>query len=336
MSQKKLGQQTWAVTSGVRVLASAAVVGPKEGQGLLKNDYDAIYSDTYAGQDTWERAERKMLEDAVDFALHKSGYKKQEIDLYIAGDLMNQIIVSSFSAKALGIPHMGVFSACASSMQSVTLGALFIEGGLMARVVAGVSSHNSSSERQFRYPTEYGGQKPPMAGWTATGAGAVVLGHGKVGPLVTHCTIGKVIDLGVKDPFNLGAAMAPAAAHTIEKHLSDTGRTPDDYDLIVTGDLRQSGYNITKELLRKKDIIIGDNYQDCGLMIYDPKQRDYGGASGCASSAIVTYGHIFRQMARGKYRKVLVVATGALFSPISFQQKESIPCVAHAVSFELG
>lgn len=336
LSLKKAGQQTWEIRSGVRVLASAAVAGPKEGKGLLKDDYDAIYSDLYAGQDTWERAERKMLDDAVELSIHKSGYKQQDMELYIAGDLMNQNISASFSARTQQIPFFGVFGACTTSMQSITLGAMLVDGGFMKRVVAACSSHNCTAEKQYRYPTEYGGQKPPMAGWTATGAGAVVLGHGQIGPLVTHCTVGKVTDMGVKDPFDLGGAMAPAAASTIAAHLQDTKRTPDDYDLIVTGDMRTSGFNIIKDLLRKKNIEMGANYRDCGLMIYGPEQEDYGGASGCASSAIVTYGHIFRKMLAGKFRRVLVVATGALFSPISYQQSESIPCIAHAVSFEMG
>lgn len=336
MSLKKTGQQTWKIESGVRVLSSAAVAGPKEGKGVLKDDYDAIYSDLYAGQDTWERAERKMLEDAVELSIHKSGYKQQDMELYIAGDLLNQNISAGFSARTLQLPFFGIFGACSSSMESVTLGAMLIDGGFMDVLVAACGSHNCSAEKQFRYPTEYGGQKPDMAGWTATGAGSVVLGRGQIGPLITHCTVGKVVDMGIKDPFDMGGAMAPAAADTIATHLQDTKRMPDDYDLIVTGDLRVSGYNITKDILRKKNIIMGDNFQDCGLMIYGQEQKDFGGASGCASSAIVTYGHIFRQMQTGKLKRVLVVATGALFNAISYQQGESIPCIAHAVSFELG
>lgn len=336
MSLKKAGQQTWKIGSKIRVLSSAAVAGPKEGKGLLKDDYDAIYSDLYAGQDTWERAERKMLEDAVKLSIHKSGYTEQDVELFIAGDLLNQNISAAFAARTLQLPFFGIFGACSSSMESVTLGAMLIDGGFMNVVAAACSSHNCSAEKQFRYPTEYGGQKPDMAGWTATGAGSVVLGHGQIGPLVTYCTVGKVVDLGIKNPFDMGGAMAPAAADTIAAHFSDTKRTPDDYDLIVTGDLRVSGYNITKDLLRKKHIELGDNYQDCGLMIYGPEQEDYGGASGCASSAIVTYGHIFRNMETGKFRRVLVVATGALFNAISYQQGETIPCIAHAVSFEVG
>lgn len=336
MPLKKVGQQTWSIGSEVRVLSSAAVVGPKEGKGLLRDDYDVVYPDLYAGQDSWERAERKMLEDAIDFAIQKSGLTKQDIEMYIAGDLLNQNITAAFTARTNPMPFLGVFGACATSMQSVTLGAMLIDGGFIDLALAAVSSHNCTAEKQFRYPTEYGGQKPAMAGWTATGAGAVVLGGGKIGPLVTSCTVGKVMDLGITDPFDLGGAMAPAAADTIAAHFSDTGKTPDDYDLIVTGDLRVSGFNITKDLLRQKNIPIGKHFQDCGLMIYSPEQKDYGGGSGCASSAVVTYGHLFRQMERGKYRRILVVATGALFNAVTYQQGESIPCIAHAVSFEAG
>lgn len=336
MLLKKIGQQTWALGSEVHVLSSAAVVGPKEGKGLLKDDYDVVYPDLYAGQDTWERAERKMMEDAVDFAIHKSGVDRRDIELYIAGDLLNQNITASFSARTNQLPFIGVFGACSTSMQSVTLAAALIDGGFIDRALVAVSSHNATAEKQFRYPTEYGSQRPATSGWTTTGAGAAVLGEGKIGPRVTYCTVGKVVDWGIQNPDDLGSAMAPAAVDTIVTHFSDTGRTPDDYDLVVTGDLRVSGFNIAKGLLRQKKIAVDERFQDCGLMIYSPEQKDYGGGSGCASSAVVTFGHLFRQMARGKYRRILVVATGALYNAVTWRQGESIPCIAHAVSFEMG
>ncbi len=224
MPLKKIGQQTWALGSEVHVLSSAAVVGPKEGKGLLKDDYDVVYPDLYAGQDTWERAERKMMEDAVDFAIHKSGVDRRDIELYIAGDLLNQNITASFSARTNQLPFIGVFGACSTSMQSVTLAAALIDGGFIDRALVAVSSHNATAEKQFRYPTEYGSQRPATSGWTTTGAGAAVLGEGKIGPRVTYCTVGKVVDWGIQNPDDLGSAMAPAAVDTIVTHFSDTGR----------------------------------------------------------------------------------------------------------------
>jgi len=331
--QRHIGRSTWKYEE-VRILSSSTVVGPKEGQGPLKQDFDIIHEDSYIGQETWEKAERKLLEEAVDLAVKKSGLSKNQIDIMIAGDLLNQIISASFTARYAQIPFLGVFGACSTSMESLSIGASLIEGGFANYVLAGCSSHNSTAEKQYRYPTEYGGQKPPYAQWTVTGAGVVVIGKGLIGPKITYSTIGKVVDMGIKDPFDMGSAMAPAAVNTIVEHFKDTGRVPEDYDLIVTGDLAGVGFPIAKQMLLEQGFDMSRVYNDCGLMIYSPNQDVFAGGSGCASSATVTYGHILNQMKEKKLNKVLVVATGALLSPISYQQGETIPCIAHAVAFE--
>ncbi len=333
-SKKLLGRSTWVFAEDVCVLGSAATAGPMEGKGQLKDRYDKIYPDLYIGQDTWEKAERKMLEDAVEIAIQKADLTPQQIEFYLAGDLLNQNISASFSAKTNQIPLLGVYGACSTSMLSLSLAAVLVDGGYANYAVAGVSSHNCTAEKQYRYPTEYGGQKPDTAQWTVTGAGACVLGKGGGNISVRYATIGKVTDLGIKNPFDMGSAMAPAAAKTIQTHLEDTGRTVKDYDLIITGDLASVGLPIARELLENEGYNMGQQFRDCGLMIYNSDQETFSGGSGCASSAIVTYGHLLKEMEEGHYDRILVVATGALLSPISYQQGEAIPCIAHAVSFE--
>ena len=333
-NQGRLSRQTWAFTEDVRIQSSATVVGPKEGEGPLSSFFDKIYTDLYCGQDSWEMAEKQLMEDAVRLAMQKANLTENEIDLILAGDLLNQITTANFTAEKVHIPLMGMFGACSTSMLTLANAAVLVHAGFSNLVIAACSSHNATAERQFRYPTEYGGQKPPYAQWTVTGAGAAVVGIGGSGPRLTHATIGKVVDMGIKDPFDMGAAMAPAAVSTMIKHFEDTGRKPNDYDLIVTGDLAQVGYSITKELMLNQGYDLDRVFNDCGLMIYSPDQEVFAGASGCASSASVTYGYIMDQLEKGVLKKVLVVATGALLSPVSYQQGNSIPCVAHAVAFE--
>jgi stage V sporulation protein AD len=334
--QKKVGKQTLRFSSDVRILSSAAVVGPKEGEGPLSHVFDKIYDDMYAGEDTWEKAERRMMEDAIEIALQKAKLTKQQIDVLIAGDLLNQNITSNFAAQSIPAMMMGMYGACSTSMLTLANAAILVDGGYASLAVAACSSHNATSERQYRYPTEYGGQKPPTAQWTVTGAGVAVVGTGGDGPRLTYATLGKVVDMGIKDPFNMGTAMAPAAVETIQAHFEDTGRKPEDYDLIVTGDLASVGYPIAKDLLKRSGYDMDRVYNDCGLMIYSPDQDVFAGGSGCASSAVVTYGYIVKQIREGHLNKVLVCATGALLSPTSYQQGEAIPCIAHAVAFERG
>ncbi|MBG9797504.1 stage V sporulation protein AD [Brevibacillus laterosporus] len=335
-SKNRVSQQTWKFTENVRIQGSAVVVGPKEAEGPLKDLFDRTYDDMYAGQDSWEKAEKKLMEDAITLAIKKANLKKNQIDQIIAGDLLNQNITVSFTAEKMQFPTLGMYGACSSSMLTLSTASALVNAGYSNYIVAACSSHNATAERQFRYPTEYGGQKPPHSQCTVTGAGAAIVGRGGNGPRITYSTVGKVIDMGITDPFAMGAAMAPAAVSTIATHFIDTGRSPSDYDLIVTGDLGTVGYAICKDMLAKEGYNVEGVYNDCGLMIYSPDQEVFAGASGCASSASVTYSYIMNQLQSGKLKKVLVCATGALLSPISTQQGNSIPCIAHAVAFEGG
>jgi stage V sporulation protein AD len=248
---------------------------------------------------------------------------------------MNQTISSSFTARTLAVPFFGLFGACSSSMESLTLGSLIVDSLSGNYVLCGTSSHNATAEKQFRYPNEYGSQKPPTAQWTVTGAGAALLGREGKGPKVIAATVGRVVDMGITDPFNMGSAMAPAAVDTITAHFRDLRITPREYDLIATGDLGRVGFTIASDLLKKHGLEISEDiFTDCGILIYSEDQPVFAGGSGCGCSATVTYGHILNRMRKGKLKKVLIVATGALLSPLSYQQQESIPCIAHAVSIE--
>jgi stage V sporulation protein AD len=335
-ASKQIGQQTWKFGSDLRILSSAAAGGPMEGQGPLANDFDVLFDNLYCNQDSWEKAERKLLESAIDRVVEKSGLSMNDIELMLAGDLLNQIISSSFSARYTQLPFLGMFGACSTSMETLAVASALVDSGYVQYALAAASSHNATAERQFRFPTEYGGQKPPTAQWTVTGAGAAIVGKGKAGPCVTYATIGKVIDMGLKDPMDMGSAMAPAAVDTMIAHFKDTGRSPQFYDLIVTGDLASVGHPIAKKMLEEEGYLMEGIYHDCGLMVYSPSQPVLAGGSGCACSVVTTYGHILRKMNEGKYTNVLVVATGALLSPVSYQQGESIPCIAHAVSIEMS
>jgi stage V sporulation protein AD len=332
------GHQSWLFENRPVIQAAATVVGPFEGQGPLANDFDIIHGDLTIGQESWEKAEKALLEEAAKLAIENAGLTKEQVNFFIGGDLMNQIISSSFAARTLAIPYIGVFGACSSSMESLAVAAMIVNSRSAKYVLSTACSHNASVEKQFRYPTEYGSQKPPTAQFTVTGAGASIISQEGDGPAVTSATIGRVIDMGIKDPFNMGAAMAPAAVDTIQAHLRDFQIEPGYYDLIVTGDLSKVGYEIANDLFEKHKVPINQTeYRDCGMMIYDyEKQMVQSGASGCGCSAVVTYGHLLKRMRKGELKRILVVATGALLSPISFQQGESIPCVAHAVSIENG
>ncbi|HHT50647.1 MAG TPA: stage V sporulation protein AD [Eubacteriaceae bacterium] len=330
------GKQTWIYESKPVIIASAAVGGPFEAQGPLAEDFDILNEDIWLGQDSFEKAEKVLLEQACSKVIEKSGLDKEAIEFFISGDLLNQITPSSFAARTLQIPYFGIYGACSSSMEGLALASLIINSKAANYVIAGASSHNASAEKQFRYPTEYGGQKPPTAQWTVTGAGTALLGQRGVGPKVTSATIGKIVDSGLSDPFNLGGAMAPAAVDTILAHFREREIEPSYYDLILTGDLGEIGHSVALELLQKGGLDINDDiFKDCGLLIYSKDQKVFAGASGCASSATVTYGHLLNRMGKGELNKILVVATGALLSPISYQQKESIPCIAHGVSIEM-
>lgn len=330
------GYQSWQFENRPVITSTATVVGPEEGRGPLGNTFDIVHEDMRLGQDSWEKAERTMMEEAAKLAVEKAGLTQEKINFFVGGDLMNQIVSSSFSARTLSVPYFGLFGACSTSMESLALAAFIVNSGGADAVLAGTCSHNCTAEKQYRYPTEYGSQKPPTAQYTVTGAGACVVRPQGEGPVIEAATIGRVIDMGMTDPFNMGAAMAPAAVDTIEAHFRDLQRGPEDYDMIVTGDLAAVGKRIADDLFEKHNIDMHKtHFDDCGLMIYDrDKQSVNAGASGCACSAVVTYGHLMNQLRKGELRRILVVATGALLSPLTVQQGESIPCIAHAVSIE--
>ena len=330
------GHQTWVFEQKPVIRSSAAVGGPFEAKGALADDFDILHEDVWLGQDSFEKAEKKILEQACEKAIDKAGMKKEDVQFFLSGDLMNQIISSSFAARTLGVPYLGLFGACSSSMEGLALAALIVNSKSAENALAAASSHNVAAEKQFRYPTEYGSQKPPTAQWTVTGAGAALISQKGEGPRVTSATIGRVIDMGLSDPFDMGAAMAPAAVDTIQTHLKEINRKPDYYDLIATGDLGRVGHTIAGDLLEKHGIKIPPEiFTDCGILIYKKEQPVMAGGSGCGCSATVTYGHFLNRMRKGELKRILIVATGALMSPLSYQQKETIPCIAHAVSIEV-
>ncbi|MCL6636021.1 MAG: stage V sporulation protein AD [Peptococcaceae bacterium] len=331
---KKNGMQTVWFQSPPVIVATATIVGSKEAEGPLGKTFDRVVYDTYYGENTWEKAEQRMMLDSVKKALQKAGLQEKDVDLLLAGDLLNQIISADFSARALGIPFLGLYGACSTMYEGLALGAMLIDGGFAERVVVAVSSHYSTAERQYRFPTELGVQRPLTAQWTVTGAGAALLAREGSGPVITHATVGKVVDMGMSDPQDMGSAMALAAADTITRHLMDTGRSPDYYDLIVTGDLGAYGKKLAEQLVRQGGYEIADRYTDCGILIYSGSQDAHAGGSGCACSAVVTCGYLMEQLKTGRYKRFLGVGTGALLSPCSVQQGETIPGIGHAVVVE--
>lgn len=334
MSQR-VGVQSVLVNPPPYLSATATVVGPKEGQGPLAFDIDRIYDRVFAGEKSFEAAELKMLEECCVLALRKGNLSRDDIDYFLAGDLLNQIISSGFCALKLAIPFMGVYGACSTLTLTLSLGALLVSGGVAQNILVATSSHNCSAERQYRYPTEYGFKRPPYAQWTVTGAGAGIISCQGTGPKITAITTGKVLDLGVKDPLALGVAMAPAAASTITRHFQELQRDPSYYDLILTGDLGKVGRQVNLEILSRQGYNLS-RYDDCGTMIYNlDQQRVDAGGSGCACVAVVALGHIYRRMMNGELNRVLLVATGALHSPTTCLQGNSIPVIAHAVALEM-
>jgi stage V sporulation protein AD len=322
------------------IAATGVSGGPFEANGNLANDFDILHEDLWMGMDSYEKAQRVLLEEAIRTTLAKAKMEKDKIEFLFAGDLINQITPTSFAARTMQIPYFGLFGACSTSMEGLALASFIINYQGAKNVLTGASSHNAATEKQFRYPTEYGGQKPPTAQWTVTGAGIALITENQPGhklPVTTSATIGKVIDMGLSDPFNMGGAMAPAAADTIMAHFRDLELDPSYYDLIITGDLGRIGHDTAFELLGKSGLKLErKQFQDCGLLIYKDDQPVQAGASGAGCSATVLYGHLLNQMKKGMYKRILVVATGALLSPLSFQQKESIPCIAHAVAIEMN
>lgn len=332
---KRVGKQTVQFEFPPSILAMASVVGPMEGKGPLGDKFDKVAEDNLYGEQSWEKAERKMMKEAVQTALSKAGLELGQINYLLAGDLLNQIISANFAARDLGIPLIGLYGACSTMFEGLALGAMLIDGGYATNVAIAASSHHDTAERQYRYPTELGVQRPMSAQWTVTGAGAAMLGDSGSGPVITHATIGKVVDLGITDAADMGSAMAPAAASTICQHFRDTGRTPEDYDLIISGDLASVGKALTQQLAAKENYDLTKNYTDCGVLIYDSAQDTHAGGSGCACGATVFGSFILEEMKAGKYKRVLAIGTGALLSPTTALQGETIPGIAHAVAVEI-
>jgi len=334
------GHQSWVFENRPMITATGVTGGPFEANGKLANDFDLLYEDLWMGKESYEKAHSLLLEEAMKMALKKGNVQKEQVQFLFAGDLINQITPTSFAARTLQIPYFGLFGACSTSMEGLALSSFVVNYQGAKYVLTGASSHNAAVEKQFRYPTEYGGQKPPTAQWTITGAGVALVQPnepGKQHPVTTSATIGKVVDMGLTDPFNMGGAMAPAAADTIIAHFRDMQLEPSYYDLIVTGDLGRVGHDTAFELLNKSGLEMErGQFQDCGLLMYKNDQPVQSGGSGAGCSATVLYGHLLNQLKKGTYRRILVVATGALLSPLSFQQNESIPCIAHAVAIEMN
>ena len=313
----------------------ALVTGPYEKNGPLQSYYDKSYNDFYFGTNTWEDAEIKLISESIDLLLYKIGKTRFDIDLLISGDLLNQIVASNYASSKLGIPYLGIYSACASSMEGLIIASLLIDSEKIDNAICSVSSHNNAAEKQFRYPVEYGGPKPKTTTFTSTGGVSAYVSSDKTDIKIESSTIGSVVDMGVTDAYHMGAVMAPAAAQTIYKHFIDTGRNADYYDLILTGDLGIYGKNILKDFMKTEYNIELNNYNDAATMLYDYDKQDvYAGASGPACLPLVAYGYILSQMKKKKLKKVLLVATGALMNTTMVNEKHSIPSIAHLISLE--
>ncbi|HIR56063.1 MAG TPA: stage V sporulation protein AD [Candidatus Gallacutalibacter pullicola] len=329
---QRLGKYTLRLENRPRVQGFASIVGKKEGDGPLERYFDAVHDDTTLGQDSWEKAESRLQQEAAEEAIKKAGVTEQDIQYILAGDLLNQCISSTFGLQSLNIPFWGQYGACSTMAQTLSLASVLVDAGAAERCLAVTSSHFCSAERQFRFPLEYGGQRTPTAQWTATASGAVVVGQSGDGPWVSAVTAGRIRDLGIKDAANMGAAMAPAAAQTLFDFLTDTQTKPADYDLILTGDLGLIGSSLMEEILRRDGIEIAPVHNDCGLMLYDREKQDvHAGGSGCGCSGAVLCSVVLQRMCRKKLRNVLFIGTGALMSTTSSQQGESIPGIAHLV-----
>ena len=332
MNDKRLGRQTVALAHPPSVLSFSNIGGKFEGQGPLADFFDEISNDSFFGEKTWEKAESAMQKTVLQRALEKAELTPEDLDYILAGDLLNQCIGSSFGLRDFRVPFYGLYGACSTMGESLSLASLLIDGGYADRAAALTSSHFCTAERQYRAPVPYGSQRAPTAQWTATAAGCCVVGAQSEGPYITHTTRGRIVDLGVTDAANMGAAMAPAAHDTLSALFRDTGTTPRDYDLIVTGDLGYLGHDLLVELFRRDGVTLGDNCTDCGILLYDRAKQDmHAGGSGCGCSAAVLNGYLLQGLRTGKWQRMVFAPTGALLSPTSSFQGESVPGICHAV-----
>ncbi|MEF9990969.1 MAG: stage V sporulation protein AD [Romboutsia sp.] len=332
MESKRIGKRTVKLKNKPTIISATSIVGPKEGLGPLKDYFDIVLEDDLCGQKSWELAESKMVQTSMETTVKKANKSLEDVNYMLGGDLINQILPASFAARELQVPFLGIYGACSTMSEGLCIGSMIIDGGFADLVLAGTSSHYCTAERQFRYPLEFGNQKPMTAQWTVTGSGSVLLAPNGNGPKIKYLTVGKVVDKGIEDGNNMGAAMAPAAIDTIYAYFNDTKDDPNSFDLIATGDLGKMGKQITEDLLKERGVDISKVYTDCGVEIFDLEEQDvHCGGSGCGCSASVFTGYIYKKLINKEFNKVMLVSTGALLSPTSTLQKQTIPCVAHAV-----
>ncbi len=336
MSQKKLGSGTFQLQNPPVILSSAAIVGRKEKEGPLGTFFEHWQADEYCGEDSFEKAESFLQKEAMKYAFEKAKVSEKNIDFVFAGDLLNQCIGSNYSLRDSGVQFFGLYGACSTMVEGLILASMAIDGGFADTCAALTSSHFCSSERQYRFPLEYGGFRPQSAQWTVTGSGCAVMSKTGKGVKINRICPGAIVDMNITDMANMGAAMAPAAALTLKRFFDDTKTSPADYDLILSGDLGQIGSKLLRELLKTDKIVFGNNYSDCGCMIFDPQKQDvHSGGSGCGCVASVLCGYILPQMEKETWKKVLVMATGALMSPTSMMQGESVPGIAHLIELSV-
>ena len=329
------GKQSIAFENPVYIMSAACMVGPKEGEGPLKDTFDVVVEDATFGKDSWEEGESEMMKQTSLLALRKAKIKTEDVRYMFAGDLLGQLIATTFGVKDFDIPLFGLYGACSTMGEALSLGAMTVHAGYADTVLASASSHFGGAEKQFRFPLEYGNQRPMSSTWTVTGCGAFVLSKEYGDTMITGITTGKVVDYGVKDSLNMGACMAPAAADVIFQHLKDYGRRPEDYDRIVTGDLGSVGKEILCKLLVDQGYDISNVHMDCGMEIYDdPEQDTHAGGSGCGCSAVTLAGKLLQEMRDGLIQRILFVPTGALLSTVSYNEGKSVPGIAHAVVIE--
>ncbi len=330
MKNKRIGAQTVKLSEPVVIAGVSSVVGPKEGEGPLGNLFDTVAKEALYGEDSWEKAESKFVTEALQLAVEKAGKTMEDIDYILCGDLLNQCTGTTFGIKDFKVPYFGLFGACSTMGESMSLGAMLLDGGFAENVLVGASSHFCAAEKQFRFPLALGTQRPPSATWTVTGDGSAVLSKKGKGPVITEITTGKIIDMGVTDTMNMGAAMAPAAVNVLTAHFKDTGRQPNYYDVIATGDLGYIGKQLVIELMAKEGYEMGENFTDCGIEIFDKQNQD----THCACSAVTFASYFYKKLSEGEIGRMLFIPTGALMSPTTSQQGSTIPGIAHGVVIE--
>lgn len=328
----RVGKQTVKLEMPPSIINAAATVGKKEGEGPLARDFDVVLEDDYYGEESWEKAESKLQKETARLVLDKTNLKEQDISYVLGGDLLNQCVGAHYAMRELDIPFLGLYGACSTMAESMMIGSMLVCGNMADRVLCVTSSHYCSAEKQYRYPLEYGGQRAPSAQWTVTGSGAAVVSKEGDGPYIHAVTAGKIIDMGISDVNNMGAAMAPAAADTLTALFNDSGTKPQDYDAIITGDLGVVGSDVFCELMDKNGFNIYPMHKDCGKMIFDIKEQDvHAGGSGCGCCGSVFCGHIYKELKRGNIKRMILMATGALMNPMTIFQGETIPAIAHAL-----